>query len=317
MTEQSPAAEVFSVLSAGLLTTVQDLGRPGRRTAGVTPGGAMDQFAAMAANRLAGNPPGSPLLECTVRGPVLAALRPCVVAVTGGDLGLHLGGAEAPLWEAFQVREGDALAFEGRRTGARAYLAVAGGLAARRWLGSASTDLLVGKGGHEGRPLAEGDVLSAGPAPPWCDPRRGLGPRLRPAYAARPDLCAVPGPHLGHLDPRSRDALFGGPFRLGADANRVGYRLEGEAPLVMAGTGALLSFGVCAGCVQVPASGRPILLMADHHTSGGYPVAACVARCSLPEAAQLVPGDTLSLKPVDPQEAQARWRLLLAALEEI
>lgn len=317
MNAHSPAAEVLRVISAGLLTTVQDLGRPGRRAAGVTPGGAMDQFAAMAANRLAGNPPGSALLECTVRGPVLAALRPCVVAVAGGDLGLRLGRAEAPLWEAFEVREGDSLAFGGRRTGARAYLAVAGGLTARRWLGSASTDLLVGKGGHEGRPLAEGDVLSAGPAPPWSGPRRGPGPRLRPAYAARPDLGAVPGPHLSHLDPRSRDALFGRPFKVGADANRVGYRLEGEAPLGVAGTGALLSFGVCAGCVQVPASGRPILLMADHHTSGGYPVAACVARCSLPQAAQLVAGDTLTLQPVDPREAQARWRMLVAALEDI
>ena len=310
----APAA-AFRVVQSGLLTTVQDLGRPGRRAAGVSPGGAMDPFAARAANRIAGNPDHLAVLECTLKGPQMVALRELVVAIAGADLGARLGEDDAPTWEAFELHEGDRLWFAGRRQGARAYLAVAGGFEPARWLGSASTDLLVGRGGHEGRRLRVRDELAAGPAPSGAAPGRRLADARRPTYGTGAVLEAIPGPHLSRLDAASARALFEEPFEVAADANRVGYRLQG--PCLECEAGEVLSFGVCAGCVQVPPSGSPILLMADHHTSGGYPVAACVARCSLPDAAQLLPGDHLHFRASDPARSQARWRAMLAALDEI
>src|SRR5262249_24039 len=146
---------------------IQDLGRPGRRSAGVPPGGALDRFALSAANLLVGNPEGAACLECALSGPALLALRSCLIAVTGADFSATLNGQHLPSWTSVFLSEGDRLAFAGRRWGGRAYVAVGGGLAADRWLGSASTYLLVGRGGVDGRgPEGRGGLGGAGPPPP-------------------------------------------------------------------------------------------------------------------------------------------------------
>jgi antagonist of KipI len=307
---------VLRVESPGVQTTIQDLGRPGRRLAGVPPGGAMDRFAIAAANRLVANPEGAGALECTLAGPTLVALAGCLVAVAGGDLDARVNGEEAPAWTSFWLAEGDRLSFGSRRRGARAYLAVAGGVAGDRWLGSVATYRLVARGGMHGRPLKAGDelTLAAEPVRPAIVGRR-LPERARPRYSASPELSAVAGPHLGHLSPASRKDFFAARWSVSQEADRMGFRLEGHTLEVRGPE--MISFGLAFGCVQVPAAGRPILLMADHQTAGGYPVVAGVARADLPLAAQLLPGDSLRFVEISVEAAQGRWRALRAGLEAL
>lgn len=305
---------VFRVEHPGVQTTVQDLGRPGNRLAGVPPGGAMDRFALVAANLLVGNPEGAAALECTLAGPALVALTGCLVATTGGDLGPRLNGAEVPGWTSFWMAEGDRLTFSGRVAGARAYLAVAGGFGGDRWLGSLATYRLVARGGVHGRPLKPGDELERAADPPApAIAGRTLPEHARPAYSAAPAVAAVAGPHLRHLSPASRQAFFKAEWQVTQEADRMGFRLDGD-PLEVKGP-EMISFGLAFGCVQVPAAGKPILLMADHQTAGGYPVVAGVARADLPLAAQLLPGNTLTFVDTPVERAQERWRALRAGLE--
>jgi antagonist of KipI len=307
---------VLRVEAAGMFTTIQDLGRPGRRAAGVPPGGAMDRFALAAANLLVGNAEGAAALECALGGPTLVSARSCLVAVAGADFGATLNGRPLPGWTGLFLSAGDRLSFTGRRWGARIYLAVAGGLAADRWLGSAATYVLVGRGGVHGRPLQAGDELElAGPPPRPLVAGRCLPEPLRPAYRAEPELAAVAGPHLGHLPAASRRQLFAQQWTVSRDADRMGYRLEGE-PLAVKGD-ELVSFGLAMGCVQVPPAGQPILLMADHQTAGGYPVVAGVSRAGLPLAAQLLPGQHVRFRETTVEAAQADWRSLRASLDTL
>lgn len=313
MEEERPAPDqVLCVEQPGILTTVQDLGRPGRRAAGVPPGGAMDRFALAAANLLVGNAEGAAALECSFSGPSLSALSACLVAITGADFRPMLNGRPAPAWTGIFLAPGDRLEFDGRSWGARAYIGVSGGVAAERWLGSAATYLLAGRGGLHGRPLKAGDLLARAqtPARPVVA-GRVLPDALRPAYSDRPELRAVAGPYLGRLSASDRRAFFGEEWTVSGDADRMGYRLEG--PELTSEGPELVSFGVSMGCVQLPASG-PILLMADGGTAGGYPVIAVVPRCDLPLAAQLVPGDRLRFREATVEAAQEQFRHDQAAL---
>ena len=281
------------VITPGLLTTIQDQGRPHAISSGVPPGGAMDRFAYFAANLLVWNDPSAATLECTMTGPRLVAERACVVAITGADLAPRINGQEAPMWTSIMLAEADELAFDGRRLGARAYVAVTGGIVGDRWLGSMSTNLMVGRGGMHGRALVAGDVIAAGE--PLAEPPPGatLEDALRPDYADHA-LHAIPGPH-------PREALFGAAFRVSTDSNRMGYRLDGDP--IEAPDAEILSFALVAGTVQVPPDGRPILLMADHQTAGGYPVAAVVVSASMPAAAQLAPGDEVRFAEISIERA--------------
>jgi biotin-dependent carboxylase-like uncharacterized protein len=305
----------FQVESPGLLTTIQDLGRRHHRFAGVPPGGAMDRFAAVAANLLVGNEDAAPLLEATAVGPRLVAEQRLLVAITGGDFLARVNGGEAPTWTTVHLEAGDRLDLSERRGGARGYLAVGGGgFIGQRWLGSAATYLLVGRGGLEGRALKAGDTLLRLGSQAGADAGRTLPLELRPTYG--PELGAVAGPQLTSLAPESRRRLFQQMFHVKHASDRMGYRLSAEPPLSVRG-GDLLSFGVAPGCVQVPPSGEPVLLMADHQTAGGYPVAACVARAWLPAAAQMLPGHTIAFREVTLAAALTEWRRLSRALETL
>ena len=275
----------------------------------------MDRFAHSAANFLVGNEQGLATLECTLRGPTLIAEQACLIAITGADLDARVNGAPAPAWTSLLLGPGDRLTFAGRRQGARMYIAVAGGFEADRWLGSLSTNLMAGRGGMHGRPLRAGDQLTvAEEARKPAGAGRRVPEQLRPAYGDH-TLHVVAGPHLKRLDPESRDVLFQASYKVSGDSDRMGYRLEGPR-LALTGE-ELLSFGLVAGAVQVPQSGQPILLMADHQTAGGYPVVATVVSASLPIAAQLLPGDELRLAAVTAEGAQKMRRALAGALEAL
>jgi len=307
--------EMLRVRKPGLLTTLQDLGRPNAVSAGVPPGGAMDRFAHRAANLLVGNDEGAATLECTLSGPDLIATHSCLVAITGADFDAQINGQTAPTWTGVFLSEGDELTFNGRRSGGRAYLALAGGIAGDRWLGSLSTNLMVARGGMHGRQLLAGDTIAAAgdPSAPAVSGRH-LAQHMRPAYDDHA-LPSIPGPHFKRLDAEGRKALFGSMLRVSRDADRMGYRLEGKA--FDASGDELLSFGLTAGAIQVPRSGHPILLMADHQTAGGYPVVAVLAGAALPVAAQLLPGDELSFAEVSVEAALRMRTAQRAALDSL
>ena len=301
---------VLRVIEPGLFTTVQDLGRPNAISAGVPPSGAMDRFAHRAANLLVGNAEGDAGLECTLNGPTLVATRSCLLAITGADFDPRVNGQPVPGWTGIFLGVGDRLTFGARRSGGRAYIAVAGGIQGERWLGSLSTYLLAARGGMHGRNLKAGDEIglareAGGPVVSG----RQLPEHLRPRYADH-TLLAVAGPHIRRLDADSRAALFGAAFNVSREADRMGYRLDGPR-LAMSGD-ELLSFGLTGGAVQVPRGGQPILLMADHQTAGGYPVVATVVSASMPVAAQLLPGDELQFAEVTLERAH-QMRLSLAS----
>jgi antagonist of KipI len=278
----------------------------------------MDRFALVAANRLVGNRPGAGCLEIVLSGSALVAETRCLAAITGGDLEPRVNGQPVPDWTSIGLERGDRLTFGARRLGARAYLAVAGGLDGERWLGSVSTYPLIGRGGIGGRALKAGDqlMLANEPAGPLVTGRH-LPEILRPAYAASnsAELAAIPGPQLNRMASASRKLFFSQEYGISRDSDRMGYRLEGEK-LEIKGP-ELLSFGLTYGCVQVPWSGQPILLMADHQTAGGYPVVAVVVRADLPVAAQLLPGDRLRFRPTSVVSAQKRWLELMRGLQTL
>ena len=294
-----------------MLTTIQDLGRPGAIASGVPNGGAMDRFAHAAANLLVGNERGDATLECTIKGPQLVAERPCLVAVTGADVGVQVNDRQAPAWTGLFLAAGDRLGVACRR----GYIAVAGGFDGDRWLGSRATYLLVSRGGKQGRPLKAGDELHfAADRPGPHVAGRHLASSQRPDYSDRA-LAAIPGPHVRRLDKESRKAFFGGAFALSTQADRMGYRLAGPQ-LTLSGD-ELLSFGLAAGAVQVVNSGQAILLMADSQTAGGYAVVATVITASLPVAAQLLPGDEFVFREINEAAARQRRQELNAALASL
>ncbi len=307
----------IEVLAAGPLMTVQDLGRPGARRYGVSPSGALDAFALAAANRLVGNPPAAAGIEITVGGAALRLRGPAMIAVAGGDLGIRLDDRPIPLWTATLADAGATLHVAGRRSawGARAYLAIAGGVDVPIVLGSRATDLAGRFGGLDGRTLRAGDVLPVGTAPGQLVPIVGQhwSESARPAYAADPILRIIPGPHREYFALDVLAALTAAHLRVSAISNRMGYRLEG-LHLPYARPCSLPSFGVVFGSIQVPPDGTPILLMADAQTTGGYPVIGTLISADQPLAAQLLPGDSLRLTATTLSEAYVALRTQAAAL---
>lgn len=306
------AAPVAEVVRPGLLTTVQDLGRPGLAYMGVARGGAADPVSLRAANLLVGNPEGAAALEITLAGCTLRFLRDAVVAVSGIDVALRVGGRPVPAWQPLMVRAGEVLEADLGAAGARACLSVRGGFAVPEVMGSASTHLAGGFGGVEGRPLRAGDALRAWPVTACTSRRSGvIDPALRTFLTRADTLRVLPGPHAKALGEKAFGALTGATFSVSARSDRTGVRLEGE-PVCRDG-GTLLTEGVPTGAVQVPPDGQPILMLADHPTTGGYPQLATVVAADLHRLGQLRPGRTVSFELVDDGSAAAA----LAELERV
>lgn len=302
---------VLRVLSGGVLTTVQNHGRLDQQRYGVPIGGAMDWFALEAANRLVGNMADAAALEITAGGAAFDVLTPLLLALTGADLGVTIDEEPLALWTAVFARAGMCIRVAGRSMdwGARAYLAIAGGLDVPQVLGSRSTCLPGGFGGLEGRPLRVGDLLTVRINPGGASlPAGRHWPEIaRPRYRSEPALRILPGPHPDHLAPDTLQLLLAHRWEVGASSNRMGYRLEGPQ-LQTVRAAELASMGVFPGVVQVPPDGVPILLMADAQPTGGYPIAAVVITPDLPLAAQLLPGDSLRFVRTTLEQAHAAWR---------
>jgi antagonist of KipI len=312
----------ITVLKPGLLTTVQDAGRYGFQHLGVPVSGAVDFFSHRIANILADNKAGEATLEITLRGPRLRFERDALIALCGADLSPTIDGVIAPEGKAVRVRAGSVLDFGDSTAGCRAYLAIHGGFDVPVVMGSRSTYDSARIGGLDGRALRRGDVLSVGSATSSAYPglSRTLAASKRsfaaPKWAVNQHIeklgrslqivRILAGHHWDAFPPAARDALITHEFRVASDSNRMGCRLEGPG-LVTGGPTEVLSEAVTFGTIQIPPSGKPIVLMADRQTVGGYPKIAEAATVDLHLLAQLRPGDRLRFELVSLAQAQALW----------
>ena len=302
------------VEAPGLLTTVQDLGRSGYGTLGVSASGAADPIALRLGNRLVGNPENTAGLEMTLLGGTLAFSDPMVLALTGCDFGTTLDGHAVPLWTSFEVASGQKLQIGSTRTGARCYLCVQGGIAVKLFLGSASTHLLSGLGGLEGRALRRGDVLTVGPAPPGFIHKR-VATEVLEQLAFRKTLRVTDGPQWDWFSGSAQDLLLTIPYRVTEEANRMGLRLEG-APITANSEAPMITEGVSLGAIQVPPSGQPIILFVEQQTTGGYPKIANIISADMANVGQLRPRDEIRFEWIameDARNALAKQERLLAS----
>jgi antagonist of KipI len=310
--------KTFRIVTGGLQTTIQDLGRVGHQSAGVPGGGAMDRDAMRIANLLVGNDDGAAVIEAALIGPAIAFDQPTLIALGGGDLEASVNGASVPCWHPMLIPRGGTLRFGPARFGCRVYIAVAGGIDVPDVFGSKSTYLRADFGGYEGRALRSGDLLQAGErsalsmkieaslpehgaVAPWS-----IGGTLRPRYSDDVIVRLIPGAHANALNEASRERLFDATFRVSSSSDRMGYRLDG-AELALETPIELLSEGVVFGTMQLPPGGVPIVLMSDGQTTGGYPRIGEVATVDLPLMAQLKPGDRVRFRPISVQEAQQEY----------
>jgi biotin-dependent carboxylase-like uncharacterized protein len=297
------ASAVLAIVRPGMLTTVQDLGRPGLGAFGVSPAGAMDPLAHRLANALCGNPENAAALEITGPGTELAFLAAHGFSISGADLGATLDGVPLSVPCIGVAGAGARLAFTARKLGARVSLALVGGLASPRVFGSAATDLAGGLGAG---------VLRAGITLAIADPRRpsssspSLSPRLRTAlarfapaarFADRVHRLRYVVDPSGGAPAEAHAALAKRSFRLSARSNRTGFRWEGQ-PLPVRPDPNRLSEPTAPGAIQLPPDGLPILLMADRNTTGGYPRLGHLISADRAAAAQLWPGDEIAFVAV-------------------
>ena len=306
------------VRSAGFFTSVQDLGRTGFRQSGISIGGALDSHAMRVANALVDNEDTAAGLEATLGNLRLRFEDQRVVAWCGGAFTVRIGNEDLPPGHAGLVAKDQELVMTAPKAGSRAWLAISGGIDVPPVLGSRSTDLRGNFGGHEGRTLRDGDTIPLGE--PSVLPARVaemFGDRKIAKWTALSAwvttaqrdrfLRILPGPDWSRFTSEAQTSLVGEPFTVTLDSDRMGARLDGPA-LDRADTNDLLSEAVAPGTLQVPPNGKPILLLGDCQTIGGYPKIAHVITVDLTIAAQLWPGDLVRFHEVSLAEAQELLR---------
>jgi len=301
------------IIHAGAFSTVQDLGRRGFASLGVPCGGAADTVSLRLGNRLVGNPDGTPAIEMTLTGGVFEFEDSVVVALAGARTHAVIQGAgdvtrPCREWAAEVVRRGERLRVGAMERGSRTYLCIGGGVRVPTLMRSGSTLVSAGFGGVEGRVLRAGDRVELGPAP---EPMRAVvlgeeGAALVHSIVERRTIRAVAGAHSDAFDPDAGAAFWNHAFAVTSQFDRAGLRLEGPTVGSPHG-GRMPSEGMMWGAVQVPADGRPIVLMADHPTTGGYPVLACVVSADLPTLGQLRARDVVRFERVTLEQS---WALL-------
>ncbi|HEX9344466.1 MAG TPA: biotin-dependent carboxyltransferase family protein [Candidatus Acidoferrum sp.] len=297
---------VIQVQEPGLFTTVQDLGREGFGPLGVSASGAADAISLRMGNRLVGNAEGAAGLEMTLLGGTFLFPEGAVIALAGSDFGATLDGKPVELWTAFESRPGQALRLGPTCSGARCYLCVRGGIAVKLFLGSASTHILSGLGGHDGRALRKGDVLNIGAAS-VSSRERSLSARALKELQARKVLRVTPGPQSDWFPESARRLFYESRYRVAEESNRMGIRLEGAIVPVPSG-GEMISEGVSLGAIQVPEGGKPIILFVEQQTTGGYPKIANVISADFHSLGQLRPRDEIRFERIDWETARALLR---------
>jgi biotin-dependent carboxylase-like uncharacterized protein len=305
------------VINPGLSTTVQDLGRPGYYHLGIPLSGGMDRFALRAANMLVGNEEGAAVLEAVFMGPELQFAADAMVAVTGAELPPKVDGDLRQTWTAFRVKAGQILSFDFLKSGARAYIAIQGGIDVRVVLGSRSTYTLGALGGYDGRKLAAGDSLRIGGVANAAKEGRAVPADLRRMPGSPVELRALPGLYWHRITDASGKAFFDDTWKVAPEADRIGYRFRGGRPLEFearkqpfgAGSDPSNIVDACYpyGSIQVPGGTEPIVLHRDAVSGGGYFMVGTVVSADMDLIGQLQPHTPAKFVKVDMATAlQAR-----------
>jgi biotin-dependent carboxylase-like uncharacterized protein len=298
--------EMFSVLSPGAYTTVQDLGRYGYQSMGIPITGALDSYALRVANLLVGNPETSAALEITISGPRLEMRDTADLALAGADMEVILNGRPREGWRSFRVKRGDVLEIHQVKKGCRAYLAVTGGIDVPVVMGSRSTYVGGKLGGHRGRPLRASDLLGRGDGS-VLRKDRWLPRGMIPDHPAEPMLRAVPGPQ-DEFFLEGAAVFFEASFMVTAKADRLGYRLQGPSIAIREGMPkSIISEPCVPGSVQIPADAQPIIVLVEHSV-GGYSKIATVVTADIARVAQATPGDTFRFEKVTIETAHVLYR---------
>lgn len=302
----------IEVLRGGWLTTIQDAGRKGLMREGITRGGALDEFALRVANLLVGNAETCAAFEITLGGFIVRFDDAALIAVCGADFDAKIGDANVARWRRIYINRGSVLSFGRTRTGARAYLAIGGGLNVEQVFGSRSAMLQIESDELPLRAVRDGDVIKTDAC--LCEfvsnkdeiqtAKWSISPSLFPAYGEHPTVRVTRGREYQDFTPASLMKLTTESFRVGSNSNRTGYRLVGS-PLKITSTREMLSEVVLPGTIQVPPDGAPIILLADCQTHGGYPRIAHVAQVDLPVIAQTRPGASVRFKEISLTQAQS------------
>ena len=306
----------ITVLNPGLLTTVQDQGRVGYQQFGVSVSGVMDPRAATVANMLVGNDEKEAVLECTMMGPHLQFDKANCIAITGGDLMPTIDGKPVPNYTAIKVEAGQVLKFTMPKTGCRAFIAFAGGLDIPEVMGSRSTYMKAKIGGLEGRKLQKGDVI--GFRAPTSELKNMNFRSMASEFVPRKEytIRVVLGPQDDYFTDAGIQTFLSQVYTVTAEFDRMGCRLEGEAIAHKDG-GDIISDGIAFGAIQVPSSGKPIIMLGDRQTTGGYTKIANVISVDFRILAQLKQGDKVRFEQVSVKFAQDALLTQRAALKTI
>ena len=306
---------LFSTLTPGAYTTVQDYARFGYQQVGIPFSGALDSFAFGVANMLVENPINCAVLEITIMGCRLEVLNEADVAITGAEIGMTLNERPVECWRSFRVKSGDILDIKQVKNGCRAYLAVTGGIDVPKVMGSRSTYVGGNIGGYLGRPLKQGDIIKRGKGL-LLNQARNLSPAVIPQYSSNIAIHAVSGPQDDFFD-EGLKTLYKSEFMVSAKADRMGYRLQG--PIIKHREKvqkSIISEPSVPGGVQIPADGQPIILLVEQ-TVGGYTKIATVISTDLWKIAQATPGDTISFEQVTLETAHTLYHDRQNLMKEI
>jgi antagonist of KipI len=293
------------VRKSGLLTTVQDLGRTGFRRFGINPNGAMDKQAVRLINILLGNFEAEAVLEMHFPAPQLLFEEAALVALGGADFGAQINDQSIENWRPFYAEKNQTLNFTKKSAGNRAYLAIKGGFEIEKWLASASTNLVAGVGGFEGRSLRKDDRLFFNSKFKIQNSKfkYKISRSLIPHYSSFPTVRFVLGAEFTKLTKDSKEIFESENYTVGLNSNRMGFRLSGKS-LKLNRKFEMVSAAAAFGTIQLLPDGQMIILMADHQTSGGYPRIAHVASADLPVLAQLGANDRVNFQLISLREAE-------------
>jgi biotin-dependent carboxylase-like uncharacterized protein len=306
---------VFQVLKPGLFTTIQDTGRYGYLKYGVPISGAMDQFSLVVANLLVANDGNDACFETTLIGPELQALADVQIAITGGDCSPRISDHSAPMWQTLTIQKGDVLSFGKMESGCRAYIAIRGGIDVPPVLGSRSTYVRGGFGGNYGRQLKAGDTISKFDAKTQLNKYK-LPEELTPWFSNHFKANVILGPQAEMLTKKGIETFLSNHYKVTSEADRMGYRLEGPT-IEHRGKADIVSDALLPGAIQVPKNGKPILIMRDAQTTGGYPKVAVVIASDISNLGQAKPSDEIEFSRTSTSQAHEKMRQSRRSLDKL
>ena len=297
----------IEVVSSGLQTTIQDMGRKGWSHMGLPESGAADKFSLKLANFLINKNLNSPVLECTLTGPILKFLKPFSLVITGADMKPKINDIDIKMNTVIRAKTNDVLSLSNCSIGCRSYIAFSENLVTERFLGSASTYIPAKLGGIEGLPLQVGSIISTDPADFDIKTSEKINLNTINFFTNEWELRAIEGPEFNFLSDESKKDIFSSPFIVSNDSSRMGNRLEGTR-IELINNDHMISSPMSMGTVQCPKGGLPIILGCDSQTLGGYPRVLQIAEIDLPLIGQLRPSDKVLFKKISIDKARSELK---------